>query len=350
MIPLTGYTPDELREALPSLTEEKVPPWRGEQITRWLVRGVSSFDEMKNLPRSLKEALAARCTVYSTGEQEVLEDGDGAVKLRISLHDGPRIEAVLLRDRRGRKTACLSVQAGCPMGCVFCKTGSLGFGRNLEAAEIVEQFLRLRALDPGLSNIVIMGMGEPLLNLGELRKAIAVIEHPRGLNVSKRRITLSTCGIIQGIRELASGGPPLELALSLTSADPELRPRLMPAGLSNPLDELKKALLDYQRAVKRRITLEAVLLGGINTRKEDARALSAFARGLETVVNLIPWNPVPGLLFEGKELKEPDPREIARFTADLEERGLTVTRRYRRGRGISGACGQLGLVTQAISG
>jgi 23S rRNA (adenine2503-C2)-methyltransferase len=299
---------------------------------------------MKNLPLPLREALAARCTVYTTRDQTALEDPDGTVKLQISLHDHSKIEAVLLKDQGGRKTACLSSQAGCPMGCVFCKTGSLGFKRNLDAAEMVEQVLRLRTLDQGLSNIVIMGMGEPLLNLTQLRKAVSIIEDPRGLHFSKRRITLSTCGIIEGIEELGARGPALELALSLTSADPELRSRLMPVTRSNPLDRLKKALLEYQKAAKRRVTLEAVLLRGVNTRKQDAQALSAFARGLETVVNLIPWNPVPGLLFEGQELEEPEPDEIARFAAALEEKGLTVTRRYHRGRGVSGACGQLGLV------
>jgi 23S rRNA (adenine2503-C2)-methyltransferase len=339
---LSGYTPDELGEALPVLLGKNIPAYRGRQIAEWLVKGASSFDEMKNLPQALREELSACSTVYTTAGQEVLEDPDGTVKLTIRLHDGAKIEAVLLTDQEGRKTACLSSQAGCPMGCVFCKTGTLGFKRNLSAAEIVEQFLRLKTLDNGLSNIVVMGMGEPLLNLDALRKAIAVIEHPRGLNVSRRRITLSSCGIAPGIDELAEKGPLVGLAVSLTSADSELRSRLMPVNISNPLDTLKKALCRYQNITRRRITLEAALLRGINTRRQDVSALAAFTRGLDSIINLIPWNPVPGLLFEGKELEEPRPAELRGFASALEERGLRVTIRYRRGRGVSGACGQLG--------
>jgi 23S rRNA (adenine2503-C2)-methyltransferase len=339
---LTGYTPDELGQALPVLLGREIPAYRGKQITAWLMRGVSSFDGMKNLPLSLRKELAERCGVYTTTGQELLEDTDGTVKLKVSLHDGVTIEAVLLKDREGRKTACLSTQAGCPMGCIFCKTGALGFRRNLSAAEIVEQFLRLKFLDQGVSNIVVMGMGEPLLNLEELRKAIAVIEHPKGLNFSRRRITLSSCGIIEGIASLAEKGPFVELAVSLTSADSALRSRLMPVNRSNPLNKLKSVLHAYQKAVKRRITLEMVLLRGINTGEKDASALAAFARGLETVVNLIPWNPVPGLLFEGKELEEPSTEELSCFASALEKRGLKVTLRRHRGRGVCGACGQLG--------
>lgn len=342
MTVLSGYTPDELNEALPILLGREIPAYRGRQISEWLARGVSSFDGMKNLPRSLREELSLCSAVYTTEGQEVLEAADGTVKLVIRLHDGAKIEAVLLKDRAGRKTACLSTQAGCPMACVFCKTGKLGCKRNLSTAEIVEQFLRLKNQDNGLSNIVVMGMGEPLLNLDALRKAIAVIEHPRGLNFSRRRITLSSCGIVEGIDELARKGPLLELAVSITSADSELRSRLMPVNITNPLDKLKKALLEYQKIMKRRVTLEAVLLRGLNTREQDASALAAFARGLESVVNLIPWNPVPGLLFEGKELEEPSDDEVRRFALALEERGLRVTLRHRRGRGVSGACGQLG--------
>ncbi|MDR1428869.1 MAG: 23S rRNA (adenine(2503)-C(2))-methyltransferase RlmN [Spirochaetaceae bacterium] len=342
MTALSGYTPDELEKALPVLLGREIPGYRSRQITAWLARGVSSFDGMKNLPLSLREELALRAELYTTRDPEVLEDPDGTVKLTVRLHDGAKIEAVLLKDRAGRKTACLSSQAGCPMGCVFCKTGKLGYRRNLSAAEIVEQFLRLKCRDSGLSNIVVMGMGEPLLNLEALKKAVAVIEHPEGLNFSRRRITLSSCGIIAGIEELAGKGPLLELAVSITSADDGLRSRLMPVNRTNPLDRLKKALLEYQKTVKRRITLEAVLLRGLNTGKPDAAALAAFARGLDAVVNLIPWNPVPGLLFEGKELEEPSDGEVRRFALELEERGLRVTLRYRRGRGVLGACGQLG--------
>jgi 23S rRNA (adenine2503-C2)-methyltransferase len=185
-------------------------------------------------------------------------------------------------------------------------------------------------------------MGEPLLNLGELRRALAFLSDERGLNFSKRRITVSTCGIVPGIRELAEKGPDVRLALSLTTADPALRERLMPISGNHPLPRVKEALAYYQKERGRRITLEAVLLSGLNTRREDASALAAFARGLDAVVNLIPWNPVEGLTFEGRPLKEPGEREVREFTRALEEKGLKVTRRRRKGRGVGGACGQLG--------
>jgi 23S rRNA (adenine2503-C2)-methyltransferase len=228
------------------------------------------------------------------------------------------------------------------MGCVFCKTGTLGFLRNLTSAEIVEQYFHLLEIAPDLSHIVVMGMGEPLLNLDALRTAVAILTDENGLALSKRRITLSTSGIVEGIRELADRGPETRLALSLTTADDELRSRLMPINKTNSLDRLKEALVYYQKRYKKRITLEAVLLKGLNTRLEDAKALKNFAQGLETIINLIPWNPVEDLSLEGEALQEPTEAEVERFALELERRGLAVTRRYRKGRGVAGACGQLG--------
>jgi 23S rRNA (adenine2503-C2)-methyltransferase len=321
---------------------------------------------MTNLGKGEREELSRRFSLRSTFPGNRLDDPDGTVKLQIVLCDGAGIEAVLLRDREGRGTACLSTQAGCPMGCVFCKTGALGFARNLAAGEIVEQFLHLRELrgrglkEGGLregelkesgagensnntdnpDNIVIMGMGEPLLNLGELRRALAVIMDPGGLGFSGRRITVSTCGLSRGIRDLADLGPPIRLALSLTSAREGLRKALMPGAEALPL--LKKALLYYQEKTGLRLTLEAALLGGINTGAEEARAFRHFAQGLDAVVNLIPWNPVEGLRFRGEALREPSPAETEAFVRLLRDEGLKVTRRFRRGRGVRGACGQLG--------
>ncbi|MDR0554123.1 MAG: 23S rRNA (adenine(2503)-C(2))-methyltransferase RlmN [Treponema sp.] len=336
---LGGLAPESLEALLAPL-----PPFRSRQILTWIYRRVSSFDEMTNLPKALRSDLAARFILYSSAVSACFEDPDGTAKLQITLWDGARIEAVLLSDGGGRKTACLSTQAGCPAGCVFCKTGLLGFRRDLDSAEIVEQFLHLRSKEAEIANIVIMGMGEPLLNLEEVRRALLVFTSPDGLALSPRRITLSTCGIAEGIRELADKGPPVRLALSLTTADEALRERLMPLALTNPLATLKDTLAYYQQRTGRRLTLEAVLLGGINTRPEDADALAAFAGGLEAAVNLIPWNPVDGLSFEGRPLQEPGRRELRTFTAALEKRGLNVTQRFRKGRSIAGACGQLGVV------
>jgi 23S rRNA (adenine2503-C2)-methyltransferase len=358
---MSGFFPPEGKRALSGLpldelikTIHPLPPFRARQIFRWIARGASSFEQMTDLPLALREELEGRFRVYSSLVAARLEDPGGAVKLQIRLRDGARIEAVLLSDggkgpsprsgasRTARYTACLSTQAGCPAGCVFCKTGSLGFLRNLDASEITEQFLFLRAAAPGISNIVFMGMGEPLLNLGELHRALSVLTDSRGLGISPRRMTLSTSGVIAGIRDLTGQDPGIRLALSLTTADEELRQKLMPISRANPLPELKEALRDYQRRGGGRITLEAALLSGLNTRRKDAAALLSFAEGLDTVVNLIPWNPVEGLEFEGKPLKEPSKKETEDFIRLLEEGGLKVTRRFRRGRSIRGACGQLG--------
>jgi 23S rRNA (adenine2503-C2)-methyltransferase len=300
---------------------------------------------MTSLGKKEREDLARRFSLRSTRCRARLEDSDGTVKLRILLRDGAGIEAVLLRDRRGRGTACLSTQAGCPAGCVFCKTGTLGFLRSLDSAEITEQFLHIRSIYPAVANVVIMGMGEPLLNLTELRRALSVLTDREGLGLSKRRITVSTSGIIEGIRDLADQGPPVRLAVSLTTADASLREALMPISRGNPLPSLKEALIYYQRKQGRRITVETVLLGGINTRREDAAALAAFAAGLDVVVNLIPWNPVEGMEFRGFPLREPTGGETERFTDQLIKGGLKVTRRFRKGLGVSGACGQLGVIS-----
>jgi 23S rRNA (adenine2503-C2)-methyltransferase len=203
----------------------------------------------------------------------------------------------------------------------------------------------LLKIEREISHIVVMGMGEPLLNLCELRKALDFFTDKKGLNISKRRITISTCGIAEGILDLANNGPDIRLALSLATAREELRQRLVPVSSKNPLHLLKEALLEYQKKMKRRITLEMVLLKGLNTGVSDAKAVREFARGLETVVNLIPWNAVEGLEFEGFPLCAPTQREIADYAAALEKEGMKVTMRIKKGRGISGACGQLGSTT-----
>jgi 23S rRNA (adenine2503-C2)-methyltransferase len=333
---MIGIPFEELTEQLSPL-----PRFRAAQIFKWIASGVSSFDEMNNLPLELRGELAERYTLRSHTAVETHRGSDGTVKLTIQLADGAWIEAVLLADGK-RYTACLSTQAGCPAACVFCKTGA-AFLRNLDSGEIVEQFLLLRDIaKDSIANIVIMGMGEPLLNLAELRRSLAVITDKKGMNFSRRRITVSTCGIVQGITDIADHGPAVRLALSLTTADEALRRRLMPITTGQPLGKVKEALRRFQECGGGRITLEAVLLGGINTRGEDAAAMAQFARGLDAAINLIPWNPVKGLEFEGKPLREPAAAEIEAFTRRLEALGLNVTRRYRRGRGVMGACGQLG--------
>jgi 23S rRNA (adenine2503-C2)-methyltransferase len=339
LISLLGLLPEEIRALI-----REHPPFRAKQIFKWINRGVSSFHEMTDLALPLREDLHRRFSIRGASITNRLTGGDGTEKLQLRLADGAKVETVLLSGGEGRKTACLSTQAGCPVGCVFCKTGSMGFLRNLSAAEILEQFFLLKGLHRNISNIVIMGMGEPLLNLAELRRALTTLFHPEGLFLSHRRVTVSTCGIVPGIEDLSENGPNVGLALSLTTADDDLRSLLMPITQTYKIPELRKALSCYQRKGGGRITLEAVLLKGINTRKKDARAMISFAAGLETIVNLIPWNPVEGLTFEGKPLESPSHKEVGNFAELLESGGLKVTLRYRKGRSVAGACGQLGEV------
>ncbi|MBP5359277.1 MAG: 23S rRNA (adenine(2503)-C(2))-methyltransferase RlmN [Treponema sp.] len=313
------------------------PAFRGRQIFQWISKGAMSFQEMTNIDKATREKLEAKACIYSSSVTDILRDKDGTIKLQITLDDGRAIETVLLTDREGRKTACVSCQAGCGMGCRFCQTGTLGFGRNLSAGEIVQEFFMLEKEAGTLDNIVFMGMGEPMQNLDAIRKAISILASKEGRNLSTRRITLSTCGLIKGIYELADKGPSIRLAVSLTTADPILREELMPVSKANPLPDLKKAIQYYTEKTGMRITLEAALLSGQNTGKESAERLIEFARGLDAYINLIPWNPVPNLPFS-----TPTSAECRSFVHILENAGLNVNLRTRRGAEIGGACGQLG--------
>ena len=350
--PFSGMTIPELTIALENITEEKNYAYRAKQIFSWISRACLSFDNMTNLPQSLRSYLANHALVCESIVKKKLIDSDGTIKLVLQLTDGALIETVLLAGKNGHYSACLSTMAGCPMGCVFCKTGTMGFLRNLETSEIVEQLLFLsvelreqsilQQQQNRISHIVVMGMGEPLLNITPLRKALEILCDPLGFAFSKRKITISTSGIYNGIVELAEKGPAVELAFSIVSAREELRSSLMPGIIKEPLSKIKQALLLYQKELGRRITLEIVLLRGINTTGEDVRSLLDFSENLDITVNLIPWNPVENLFFEGKKIQSPKTLEIQNFSRLLKEGGLRVTQRYRRGRGINGACGQLG--------
>jgi len=329
---LTGLLPEEISAQL-KLNQT----FRGKQIFEWIGKGVLSFDEMTNLSQNLRNELSQKAQLRCTSVSKVLKDRDGTIKLQIQLEDNLAVETVLLTDREGRKTACVSCQVGCAMNCAFCQTGNLGFARNLTPAEIVEQFLYLEKHAGPLDNIVFMGMGEPMMNLSSVRKAIAVLTDKRGRNLSGRRITLSTSGVIKGIYDLADNGPLIRLAVSLTTADESLRKEIMPICRTNPLSELRKAIDYYAKKTGKRVTLEAALLHDTNTSEQSAKNMIEFASGIDVNINLIPWNPVESLPFT-----EPSRNECMRFVERLEKAGLNVTLRTRRGREIGGACGQLG--------
>lgn len=331
-IVLTGLSPEEICSSL-SLT----PSFRGKQIYQWIFKGATDFEQMTNLDKDLRASLSEKATIFSSTVTKVLKDPDGTIKLQITLDDGRAIETVLLTDRDERKTACVSCQAGCAMGCRFCQTGQLGLGRNLTSGEIIEEFLLLEKEAGKLDNIVFMGMGEPMMNLDAIRKTVSILTDKNGRNLSARRITLSTSGIVKGIYDLADNGPHLRLAVSLTTADEDLRNDLMPVTKANPLSDLKQAIKYYIEKTGNRVTLEAALLSGKNTSKESARRLIEFASGMDVYINLIPWNPVPGL-----EFTTPSSSECSQFIDYLYKAGLNVNLRTKRGTKIGGACGQLG--------
>jgi len=319
--------------------------YRGRQVYEWTSRGVAGFEQMTNLPSSDRLKLVEVFgSLRSSAVSSELEDEDGSLKLQIRLRDGSAVECVLLEDIEGRKTACLSSQVGCPMGCTFCRTGKLGFLRNLGPDEILEQFHFLKERRGFISNVVFMGMGEPLLNLEAVRKAIRLISDPEGIGMSHRKITLSTSGVVPAIMDLADNGPKVRLAVSLTAAENSLRTELMPINKTWNLSALKTSLLYYQAKTGDRITLEVALMGDRNVGEEDAKALVRWVGRLKAQVNLIPWNSVPGLNYA-----EPTAQQMRKFTDIVDKAGLVTVQRMHRGRGVMGACGQLGDTLNADS-
>lgn len=338
---LTNLIPSEIIEQL-----ELSQKFRGDQIFKWVGNGVKDFDAMTNLSLDLRNQLKDKAILRCTTLENILKDPDGTIKLQIKLSDGNIVETVLLTDKENRKTACVSCQAGCGMKCAFCMTGTLGLSRNLLPAEIVEQFLYLEEIAGKLDNIVFMGMGEPMQNLSGIRKAVEILCHKNGRNLSSKRITLSTCGVVKGIYDLADNGPNIRLAVSLTTANEDLRKELMPVATAkeNSLSELRNAIKYYAEKSGKRVTLEAALLAKTNTDRESAQNMINFAKNLDVNVNLIPWNPVSILPFE-----EPSNNEVHNFVKQLEDAGINVTLRTRRGRKIGGACGQLGKTTYNLN-
>ncbi|MDX9800012.1 MAG: 23S rRNA (adenine(2503)-C(2))-methyltransferase RlmN [Spirochaetia bacterium] len=330
-IPLSGMLPDEICTTL-----SLVKTYRGRQIFKAIYSGAKDIKSVTTLPSDMRLNFEEKYTLLGSFPEKVLKDDEGTGKMIIILSDKVKIECVLLTDGKGRKTACISTQAGCAMGCLFCKTGESGFFRNLSSSEITEQFIHLTAQFGHISNIVFMGMGEPLDNIENLFKAAEVLSHQDGAGMSPKKMTVSTCGIADKIKFMADNGPPLRLALSLNASVQAKREKIMPIAKKYPLSELKKALIHYQEKRGKRITLEYVLIKGFNTGRDDAEAVESFVKGLSAIVNLIPWNPAPRLDFE-----TPSDSETARFCRYLDALNINYALRREKGRTIKGACGQL---------
>jgi 23S rRNA (adenine2503-C2)-methyltransferase len=355
---LLGQTSDELATLMTGWGE---PAYRGRQIARWIYqRGAREFAQMTDLPAGLRARLAAEAIVGRSEVETSQRATDGTTKLLLRLHDDRKIETVLL-PYPDRVSVCISSQVGCPVGCRFCATATMGFARNLTAGEMVDQVLTaadaLESLtnDPRstthapspqtgsrgpeagsrISHVVVMGMGEPLLNVPALVKAARLLHDEVG--ISYRHLTVSTAGYVPGIRALADEGLPLTLALSLHAPEDRLRNELIPLGKRFPLAAVMDAVRYYHQRTGRRVTLEYLLLGGVNDSLEHARELVRRIRGLMAHVNLIPWNPAETL----SPYRAPSRNRVRAFRRALESAGLAVTQRLERGQEIDAACGQL---------
>jgi 23S rRNA (adenine2503-C2)-methyltransferase len=341
---LSGLAPDEL---VAWFTERGEPGWRAQQVADAVWgRSATSVEEIRTLPAGLRAAVEGAFRFDTVGDTELrLSDAGLTEKGLHRLSDGTLVESVLMHypargAMRERHTLCISSQGGCAVGCPFCATGELGFGRDLEAAEIVDQVRhaarRLDAAGQRLTNVVFMGMGEPLLNLDRVLAAVDALNDPRRFGLGARHITVSTSGVVPGIRRLTALGPQFTLAVSLHAARDPLRDVLVPLNRRWPVAEVVEAAREHAAATGRRVTYEATMIEGINDTEDDAHAMAELLRGDHAHVNLIPMNPVAHTPWSAS----PD-EVIERFAAILGNAGVTATIRRNRGQEIGAACGQL---------
>jgi 23S rRNA (adenine2503-C2)-methyltransferase len=315
-----------------TLAEHGEPRFRAGQVWRWLARGAGSYEEMTDLPAGLRALLAERVPLSTLALERSAVSRDGTEKALFATHDGRPVEAVLMRYRDGRRSLCLSSQSGCPLTCTFCATGRMRFGRNLTAAEVLDQALHFRRKEP-VDHAVFMGMGEPLMNLDHV---LGACERLPDVGIASSKTAISTVGWIPGIDRLASEGPPVRLALSLHAADEALRSELMPVNDRYPLADVMEACRRWHARRKRQVFVEYLMLSGVNDRYEQAVELARVLRPREAFkVNLIPYNPTDSP-YRGSTREA-----IGAFKAALEERGVRTTVRLTRGRDIDAACGQL---------
>ena len=335
-VDLKNLSPSELNEFLRSFGKER---YRSIQILRWLYqKGVPSFNEMTNLSKRFRQELSQASFISTLHPLQMEQATDGTRKFLFRLEDGNRIESVLIPDKT-RLTLCLSTQVGCAFGCRFCLTGKIGWKRDLMVSEILNQILAVRKMLPeksSITNIVLMGMGEPLANYNNTLKAIALMAHPDAFKFSARRITLSTIGLLPELERLSKEKPLFRLAISLNASDDERRSHLMPINHRYPLKKILEVCRNFPLRPRARITFEYVLLEGINDSSQDAKRLLKILKGIPSKVNLIPLNEAPQIPF-----KKPAEEKVKQFQNILMEGGLTAIVRTSKGREISAACGQL---------
>jgi len=327
----------ELESFVASLGEK---PFRATQLAKWLYgRGARRFAEMTNLAKAFRQKLEEGAWISFLEPAEIKTSSDGTKKYRFRLRDGENIESVLLPEKN-HLTLCVSTQVGCALGCKFCLTGKQGLVRNLDSSEIIDQIIGVQATLPQeakITNLVLMGMGEPLENLANVVRALDIIRSPGGLNFSHRRVTLSTSGIIPQMEELVSRRHYVMLAISLNASTDEQRSQLMPINRKYPLNDLLASCRKIPLANREKITFEYVLIGGINDSEEDARRVARLLSGMRAKINLIPFNEHPGSPFQ-----RPPDEAVIRFREILMAKRFTAMVRQSKGVEISAACGQLG--------
>lgn len=331
----------DLKE-LEALTQRNgFPGYRAKQLLHWIYqKDIESVDEATNLPKDYLASLAENYEVGLPAVARITGSAEATRKIAFSLRDGKIVEGVLMRDEeRDRFTLCVSSQVGCPLDCKFCMTGLGGYVRNLTVAEILGQVLvSRRQLSPGqqLSNLVFMGMGEPMLNLNAVLPALRLLISPQAIGFSSRRITVSTAGVVPGMREFGEKNPGVSLAVSLNATTNETRSRIMPINRKYPIEELLQVCREFPIPTRRRITFEYVLLKDVNDSDADARRLIRLVHGIPCKINLICYNATDPLPYEPA-----DEERLESFRAILRQANLTVAVRYSKGRDLQAGCGQL---------
>ncbi len=331
---LLNMTQEEMEEMLTGLGQQK---FRAKQIFKWVNGGIRSIDEMTNLSKQLRQELDGICKISRIKQLNKLESQiDSTAKYLFELVDGNIIESVLMEYKHGF-TACISSQAGCRMGCTFCASTGANFSRNLTAGEMLDQVMSMQE-DSGhrIGHIVLMGIGEPLDNYDNVIKFLRIVNHPDGLMIGLRNISLSTCGIVPRILQLAEENMPVTLSVSLHSAKDEKRSAMMPVNRTYSIDKLLSACKIYTESTKRRITFEYAMISGENDSERDARELAGLLKGMLCHVNLIPVNTV-----QGNGYKKSSRIQIDKFKNIMESRGIETTVRRELGSDINAACGQL---------
>lgn len=333
-VALKNFTEAEIKEFMKTIGEKA---FRGSQIFSWIYKGAKSFDDMNNIPKGLRDKLEEVSYIGNIEMELKLESKkDGTKKYLFELKDGNIIETVMM-DYESRVTVCVSNQVGCKMGCKFCASTIDGLVRNLEAWEILDQIIKIQE-DTGkrVSNIVLMGSGEPLDNFENTKQFLKIVNDENGLNIGYRHITLSTCGIAPKMHELADLGLPINLALSLHSPYDESRKEIMPVANAYSIKEILDACRYYIAKTNRRVTFEYALIKDVNDSEKDAQALSKLLKGMLCHVNIIPINKV-----EERDFEKPDKTFVYKFRDNLEKNKIPATVRISMGSDISGACGQL---------